>query len=273
VGVAQPYIKLGDIENNLQEIFTLSTQAAAAGCRIALFPETALHGYSFTEMVKAKALKAKSSVVDRMMQHAENEKIVMAVGSYEKDEDSDAVYISHFICFPDGQLIVQRKHYGHQDPAVAKAPYDQKVFEIDNVKFSLVICADNGNPNIQNQLAESGVQIKLSPTAGGGPRDQGFYRGDLDDDEKYKIYLERMSKVCFPTKKTFHLCRDYSMALATSNLATGDDGADFVQVGHSFIIDSDGSLISLIPGSYLQEHHQSRFTWGDITPLEPRITV
>ncbi|MDA0324008.1 MAG: hypothetical protein O2923_15000 [Verrucomicrobia bacterium] len=55
MAVAQPYTRLGEVEGNLDQTVELSRTAAAAGCRLILFPETSLYGYSVPPEVLAKA--------------------------------------------------------------------------------------------------------------------------------------------------------------------------------------------------------------------------
>jgi len=269
VAIAQPYTRLGDVEGNLAQVKELATEAAANGCELILFPEVALHGYSVPPEVLEKAVVADGEVAEKLVAHSDREKIIMATGVFERDPEEDVVYISQFITFPEGRLLVQRKHGGHEKPGIAKAPLDPKIFEVNGVKCCVTICIDTRIKGIENMLVDLGCQLQLAPTAGGGAYPI-LHQKDLDDPEKAKKYVEAMEDSCFP--KELALVKRYRlrMALATANLATGFDGADYVQQGHSMLMDSTGGLLALIPGTYIQEHFRPRVAWGDIHPQQPR---
>ena len=79
-----------------------------------------------------------------------------------------------------------------------------------------------------------------------------------------------MQSSCFPgdgCMRTRFLMR---MALCTANLATGDDGCDYFQQGHSYMVDSNGALAGLIPGSFVQDHFRPKFTFADLHPQTPQ---
>ena len=114
IAVAQPYTKLGDIEGNLAQVLDLASQAALNGCEIVLFPECALYGYSVPPEVLAKAEPADGRIAESLRAHAQREGIVIAAGVFERVEEDEGVCISHFVAFPDGELLVQRKAGGHE---------------------------------------------------------------------------------------------------------------------------------------------------------------
>ena len=271
VAVAQPYTKLGDVDGNLAQVLDLSSQAAINGCRFILFPETVLHGYSIPPEVLEKAETADGAVAQTLLAQSADKNIVMAVGLFERDTaDPAQIFISHFVAFPDGRLLVQRKGGGHEKPGIARNdPHDQIVFEVDGVKMSVTICIDSVRPGINDLLVEKGCQIQCAPTAGGGAY-KGMPLADLADEEAYKNYEAAMEDSCFPGGGAMRRRYLMRMALATANLATGDDGCDYYQQGHSYMIDSDGSLVGLIPGTYVQEHFRPRFTWADLHARTPQ---
>ena len=269
VAIAQPYTKLGDVEGNLAQSLDLATQAAANGCRLILLPETALHGYSVPPEVLAAAVPHDGKVAEKLQEHAKKENIAIVAGVFERPEGEDCVYISQFIALPSGDLVVQRKHGGHEKPGITKAPFDPKLFEIDGVRCCVTICIDCRIKNIGNTLADLGCQLQLVPTAGGGAHPI-FHQEDLNDPEKAELYIEAMKDSCFPKEQALVKRYRLRMALATANLATGFDGADYVQQGHSMLIDSTGDLLALIPGTYIQEHFRPRLAWGDVHPQQPQ---
>jgi predicted amidohydrolase len=271
VAVAQPYTTLGDVDGNLDQVLDLSSQAALNSCRIILFPETALHGYSVPPEVLEKAETVDGKVAQALIAHAAKEDIVLAVGLFERDTvDPSQIFISHFIAFPNGELLVQRKGGGHEKPGIARNdPHEQIVFDVDGVKMSVTICIDSVKPGIEDLLVEKGCQIQFAPTAGGGAF-RGIRLEDFADEEAYAAYEEAMEDSCFPGGGAMRKRYLLRMALATANLATGDDGCDYYQQGHSYMIDSDGALVGLIPGTYVQEHYRPKLTWADFHARTPQ---
>jgi len=269
VAVAQPYTRLGDVEGNLAQVLELSSRAAHNDCRLVLLPEVALHGYSIPPHVLESAIEADGKVTETLRSHAVDKNIAIAVGAFEREPSDGGIYISHFIALPDGELIVQRKTGGHEKPGIARSEFNQKIFEVDGVRFSVAICIDSKNPLMLDALVDGGCQVELVPTAGGGAYSR-FHYEDLEDEERFKVYEEAMAGSCFAGGGVMRERYLLRMALATANLATGDDGHDYFQQGHSIIIDSDGNFLAVIPGTYIQEHFTPRITWADIHPQTPR---
>ena len=269
IAVAQPYTRLADVEGNLDQVFELTRLAAACECRLVLFPECALHGYSVPPHVLEAAVTDDGPVAARLVQHARSENIVTATGVYERDRETDEVFISHFIALPSGELIVQRKSGGHEKPGIARPPVDHRIFSVDGVKCAVVICIDSARPEAPRELVDLGCQLQLVPTAGGGEYGR-EHLGDWNDRGKYLHYEEAMQSSCFPKGGAMWQRHAMRMGLATANLATGDDGHDYFQQGHSIIIDSTGALLALIPGAYVQEHFGPRMAWADMTIQTPQ---
>ncbi len=269
VAVAQPYTKLGDVTGNLVQVQELARQASAVGCHVMLTPETSLYGYSIPPEVLQQATTANGPVADALLETAQAESIAVIAGVYERDPQSDEIYISQFIALPGGELVVQRKAGGHERPGIARPPFEIKTFEIDGVTCAVVICIDSVRPNVLSDLVDAGCQVELVPTAGGGAYGR-YQTSDWTDREKYEEYEEAMEKSCYPGGGAMWTRHALQMALACCNLATGEDGKDYFQQGHSFIINSDGALLALIPGTHVQEHFRPKLAWGDVTPATPQ---
>ncbi|MCJ8329551.1 MAG: carbon-nitrogen hydrolase family protein [Lentisphaeria bacterium] len=269
VAVNQPYTKFGDVDGNLDQVIELARLSAACGCRIALSPEVALYGYSIPPEQLARATPADGPVAERIAKAAKDLDICIVTGVFELEESTGDIYISQFIGMPNGDLLVQRKVGGHEKPGIARAPAEWHTFEVDGVTCAVTICIDSVNPIIDEYLIDAGCQLQLVPVAGGGAHGR-HYANDWDDDEKYANYLEALSDSCSPKGDGFRQRRESQMAMACANLATGDDGHDYFQQGHSQIYDSSGALVALIPGEHVQEFFSPRMAWGDITPLMPK---
>jgi predicted amidohydrolase len=195
--------------------------------------------------------------------------IVIAVGMIE--QAATARHVSHFILFPDGRLLIQRKHNltdTEKGAGLVPGPEERLIFAVDGVRFGICICADSGIPNIWYIMAAQGCQVACSPCAGGGGREHIKHPEDLANPEKRKQYLADMEKVCFGGE-TILRCHDLRMALMTVNLA-GDDGIDHYHPGHSLIFDSTGHVVAMQPGEYVAEYLAPRLIHGEILAQSPR---
>jgi predicted amidohydrolase len=269
VACGQIVCETGKIEENLNQIEMLSEQAAQKGARLILFGEAALTGYVFNEANLKLAISQNSSTVERLKSLSRKCDIVIAAGAIEQDEHQR--FVSHFICFPNGELIVQRKHNltpTEKAAGIKAGPEKRIIFEIDKVKFAICICADSGIENIRNKLVDWGAEVFLGPTAGGGSRDAMFRPEDILNKTKRKTYLENMGKVCFVGQGQAEAAR-YKMACAAVNLS-GDDGISNYHPGHSSIIDSTGRLVALQPGEYVADWLEPRLINGIINVQSPR---
>ncbi|MBM4042064.1 MAG: carbon-nitrogen hydrolase family protein [Planctomycetes bacterium] len=254
VACSQIVCRPGDIAGNGRQVRQLTTAAAKAGARFVLFGEGALTGYLFQpDFVWRHALAVDSAPVRSLRALSRRLRIVIAVGSIERADD--AFHVSHFVLFPDGRVLVQRKHNltdKERAGGIVPGPEERRLFTVGGVRFGICICADSGIPDIWNKLAAQGCQVSCNPCAGGGGRQHMRRAEELADPETRTQYLADMEKVCF-SGETLLRCHDRRMAMITVNLA-GDDGIGLYHPGHSLILDSAGHVVAMHPGEYVAEY-------------------
>ncbi len=269
VACGQIVCRHGDIAANIRQIKRLAEDAAKAGAKFVLFGEGAMNGYIFRrDFVRRHAVSADGPQARSL--HALSSKlgIVIAAGAIERA--GDLFYVSHFIVFPNGRLLIQRKHNLTEDEkkgGISAGPEERLIFSVGGVRFGICICADSGIPDIWNKLADAGCQVYCGPCAGGAGREHMRRPQDLKDAKKRKKYLEDMEKVCFAGKTIFE-CHDRRMAMMAVNLA-GDDGVSKYHPGHSMIFDSRGHVVALMPGEYVAEYLSPAMIHGVITVQSP----
>ncbi len=115
-------------------------------------------------------------------------RVAIAAGFVEQNPQSSQKHLAHYVVFPDGHFVVQRKHrvtYSEQplEPCFAQLPpfgedgtgtpaqAHFEIFEVNGIKCAFVICADAGIQNIRQELASRGVRLVLVPTGAGGKRE------------------------------------------------------------------------------------------------------
>jgi predicted amidohydrolase len=249
----------------------MAAQASKLGAHLILFPEGALTGYLLTEEFLGGVPTADGKEAEQVKKLARKTGLVVATGLLERTKAG--VHVSHFVAFPDGKFLVERKHIlNHKELNAHLVPGDEKkkIFTLNGVKLAVCICADTGLPNIDNKLAARGCQVMLAPSAGGAGREYMCHAEDLEDPAKRKAYLESMEKVCF-VGHTIDRAVRHHMAYVAVNLS-GDDGVSNYHPGHCFIVDGRGHLIEFVPGEYVVEFLRPRLIHVEIEALKPRVS-
>jgi len=82
LGVVTPELRVADVDFNLEQIFQAARQAAAQQCRLVLFPELSLTGYTCADLFFQQALQGKveQGLLDLALFSAA-EKLVLVVGA------------------------------------------------------------------------------------------------------------------------------------------------------------------------------------------------
>lgn len=259
----------GDIAGNLAQVADLSRQAARAGARLILFGEGALTGYLLTPEMLPLALTKDGPAAQQLLGISRKHNIVIVAGTLERA--ARRLHMSAFVAYPDGRLLVQRKHRltpTELNAGLTPGPEKRTVFTVDGVKCAICICADSGIDNLYNKLADQGVQLSLHPTAGGGGRKFMKHAADLDDPRRLKSYLRDMEKVCF-MGGAIEVCVKHRLCMIACNLS-GDDGVGNYHPGHAAIVDSGGKTVGLIPGEYVVEYLRPQLIHGEVALSKPR---
>ena len=267
VACGQLVMRPGDIRHQMEQVELLSKQAADAGARLILFAEGALHGYCLTPEVVSSAITTADPPVTELKKISRRNRIVIAVGAFERSGRKR--YVSQFVVWPDGGILVQRKNRitpDEKNAGFSVGPERRTIFEVDGVRCAIAICADAGIENLWEQLRKGQCQISLHPCAGGGSREEMRNPEDLSVPELRSRYLKAMEKVCFLGDSLLRT-RDMGIAMVATNLA-GDDGVAKYHPGHSSIVDSRGSLVALHPGEYVAAFLRPVMIHGEVAVQE-----
>lgn len=259
----------GDVAGNLAQVAELTRTAAKAGARLILFAEGALTGYLLTPEMLGNALTADGPAAQKLLGIAKKNEAVVVAGTLERA--GKKLHMSAFVAYPDGKLLVQRKHKltpTELNAGLTPGPEKRTVFAVDGVKFAICICADSGIEDIQNKLVAWGAQVSLNPTAGGGGRKFMKHETDLEDPAQFKAYLKDMEKVCF-MGGAIEVCYKHRLCMVACNLS-GDDGVGNYHPGHAAIVDSGGKTVGLIPGEYVVEYLRPQLIHGEVVVRKGR---
>jgi predicted amidohydrolase len=166
VGVAQVEPRLGETERNLEACVARIEEAAAAGCRLVVFPECAISGYmfdspaeaaAFAQEVPGPATEVLSGVCGRLGMHA-------VCGMLERA--GDALFNTAVLVGPDGPAGRYRKtHLPFLGVDRFTTPGDELcVVDTSIGRVGVEICYDLRFPELTRSLALAGAEIVAHPT-------------------------------------------------------------------------------------------------------------
>lgn len=264
VAVTQAVTWPGDIDRNIRDMAPLIEQAAANRARVVLFSESAITGYDKQLVGIKNAVSLDDPRLDAIAAMAKRSGVVVVAGTYEKHRDG--IYNSAIVFFPDGNRLVQRKHYiiawENEHTPVLSAPRRREIFEVDGMRFAILICADSGIKGIHEELAAQNVDCVLAPTAGMGDACFAFRQAELKHSDRLAEYLKAAESVCFINPKRMI---ELNLALACCNQMGFDEKYAYFQPGHAAIIDRTGEYAALLPGKFVVEHHRPAVAVGDVS--------
>lgn len=137
----------GDLEGNIKNLVSAVEAVAQQDVDYAVFPETAMSGYLFSDSAELKPYldtipgKTTDAVLPLLKEH----NMYMSVGIAEKDVDTGIPYNSAVLMGPNGIIGVYRKiGLNSQDQKVfAPGNMDIPVFETPIGRIGLIICFDD----------------------------------------------------------------------------------------------------------------------------------
>jgi predicted amidohydrolase len=243
----------------------LIADAARHGARLILFSENALNGYDFAGAGVRSALPLDAPLLARLDTLARQYHIVIVAGFFERE--ADKVYNAVGAFFPDGRRVVQRKHNvtpKEKDMGVSAGPRERTLFEVDGLKFAMLICADTGVEGLQDELAKAGCDAVLVPTAGLGDAAKGYHQADLADAAVRERFTKDSESVGFPTGAVKAVL-ERNMALVACNQKGYDAELGYFHCGHSMVVDRTGDVTALNVGHFCFEHLRPAVAVGFIT--------
>ena len=174
VAVAQMDPHLGDNEHNLTRIQRLLGETITQGAQFTIFPECAISGYGFADLVSAYAVAetvpgpATESLAELCRRHrmAAGGPYVV-VGLLERTADPAIVYNSAALVGPEGLVGVYRKaHLPLLGVDRFTTPGDTgfQVWETEIGRVGMIICYDLRFPEAMRVLALTGADIVALPT-------------------------------------------------------------------------------------------------------------
>ena len=220
------------LEHNLERTLFYIGEAARAGSRVVLFPETNLTGYYFPDVLKL-APSAIQAALEEICQAARAAGIWVIVGSLRPTADR-FLNLAHIIA-PTGRITYEyaKIHLaGRDEQRYCRGGDKLALFEIDGVLCTLVICRDGRHPELYRLPAMAGAQILFHPSCS----------SDEIEAVAWKRTSGRAQQPAGPNSRIFHC--------VANTVGQSPDGRQ-TSSGQSFLREPSG--LPLAEAGYYQE--------------------
>lgn len=214
---------IGDFDGNCRRIAEAARRACEAGARVLVTPELSLTGYPpedllFREAFYDRTRQAMAALIEQSRQWPGLHVVVGHPVSRDGHRFNAASVITEGRCLgeyhkrelPNYGVFDERRYF--------EAGSDPLVFEVDGVRFGVVICEDFWYPHAPRAAREAGAQVLLAPNASPYHLDKQHLRMDVLRD---------------------NVCAQ-GLAVVLSSLVGGQD--ELVFDGMSFALNADGTL-------------------------------
>jgi predicted amidohydrolase len=166
LGAAQFEHRDDDQAYNLDQIRTLTAEAAEQGAQLVSFHECSISGYTFLQHLDRPAMiEVAERVPDGPSTQSliaiakEHQSVVMA-GLVEIDDDK--IYNTYVTAGPDGLITRFRKLHPFVSPHMDPGP-EHHVIDLLGAKIGFLICYDNNLPENARATALMGAEILIAP--------------------------------------------------------------------------------------------------------------
>ena len=160
--------------SNLRRIVWFAERAAAAGCRLVVYPEFSVCGpwVSYDPGARPDRLMRQAESIpgpttDFLSLHAGRLDLIFCVGIAEKGL-ARLPFNTHVVVGPQGVMHRQRK----LQPTLSEVAFFRgggdvvSTFTVDGTTLGITICADNSQPPIHECLLAQGASVILAPACG-----------------------------------------------------------------------------------------------------------
>lgn len=147
---------------NEEKIHQYILDAAEAEVHLICFPEMALIGYGFENL--EERVKTQNATIQRLQVLAKTYHMTLLVGGIEYDEILDDYYIAQYVI--NDHIETYRKiHIGQKEGAYVASGESIKTFEVDGLKFGIMLCYDGHFPELCTIMAAQGAKLIFNPSA------------------------------------------------------------------------------------------------------------
>ncbi len=167
IGLAQTAPRLGDVQQNLDEVLLLLERARGLGCDLVVFPECALSGYMFQDRASAtaSAVAVPGPEMTRLVEACRSLQVHCVLGLLEQRDG--LLWNGSRLIGPDGIVGSYDKTHIPQlgvDRFVEPGQGPYAVHDTSLGRIGLQICYDWRFPEVTRSLALQGAELVAMPT-------------------------------------------------------------------------------------------------------------
>lgn len=167
IAAVQMDVAFAEVQANVQRVCQSLSEVAAAGARLAVFPECALTGYCYESLEEAWEIAepADGASVLRILEACQQFDLFAVFGSLEKA--GDELFNACYLAGPQGLLATYRKihlPYLGVDRFVTPGDRPFGLHDVDGIQVGLNICYDCAFPESSRVMSLEGADLILLPT-------------------------------------------------------------------------------------------------------------
>jgi predicted amidohydrolase len=162
IALVQHASPLGKKRQNLETTIAWARKAKKAGADLVVFPELSITGHGgHVSMIQDAEPVPDGECARALIELAHDLDIFICAGIAELDMETQ--YNCQFIVGPDGFIGKQRKlHLSGDEYFYFRHGTDLPVFELPFARIGIVICFDNGVPEVARTHAVKGAEVSLA---------------------------------------------------------------------------------------------------------------
>ena len=225
VAIAQFNATVGDLIGNADKITSLTKQAKSNGASLVITPELGLCGYPPEDLLfRQDFIIANQKILNRIAASVTDIALLIGHPHYENGNLYNAASLIqhgkitatyHKQILPNYSVFDEERYFEADDQ-----PF---VFELEGVRYGVMICADGWEPAPAQKAKEAGAEFLLSLNA------SPYHMDKLE--MRYEVLIDRVKETGLP--------------LIYANLVGGQD--ELVFDGASFVLDSQGKVTHQLP--------------------------
>ena len=160
IAAAQSRSIRGDFQDNILTHLRFIERAAAAGCRLLVFPELSLIGYEL-DLAATLQFRRDDSRLDSVRNAAKKHDMHVVVGGPLTSEE-ERPYLGALVVSPQRTVCYAKTHVHESEAPYFISGEDSCVVVIDGTRVGLAICADTSYASHAATVASRGAQLYVA---------------------------------------------------------------------------------------------------------------
>lgn len=225
IAIAQFNATVGDISGNADKIIELASAAQLHGASLMITPELGLCGYPPEDLLfREDFIIANQKALNHIARAVPSIALIVGHPHYQNGQLFNAasilqdgkVYATyHKQILPNYSVFDEERYFESDDSPL--------IFELEGIKFGIMICADGWEPAPAQQAKSAGAEFLLSLNA------SPYHMDKLET--RYEVLIDRVKETGLP--------------IIYTNLVGGQD--ELVFDGASFVMNSSGKITQQLP--------------------------